>query len=133
MHTQKNHAYNAINCKVYDNHYPLEAMVYEHINGEWVEIDRFDAPTDCAHCGRNIREVSQEVIAERRAANPGAGYVNVYDVKGHQLDAGVKPSFKNPFVCHNCWHDHFTRYSRRKEWIDHENVGQLDPGETIRG
>lgn len=83
-HTQRSHAINALNNSA---QYARSGIIYEFVDGEWVEWDRFEEPTNCAHCKKEL----ERTWADRRLV--------------HRYP--VQYSYKRPFICGGCYENHF--------------------------
>jgi hypothetical protein len=99
-HTNSGHAKNAIN-------YAGRGILYQHIDGVWVEVDRHEPATHCAHCEQRL-----ETGGWRRGG---------YDLHRHP----ATPAYKKPKVCETCYYQHFRTDS--PEPIPHEWCGQVSP------
>lgn len=109
-HGARNLATNAINYRACNWGIGSAGIMYEFIGGEWVEIDRYEPPTECAHCKASL---------ERRFT--------------HRLNYTTtkQPRFKDPVVCEKCWDAHF-------KWkapypIEHDLCGKVDINGTVFG
>ena len=81
-HTSLGHAVNAIGYRFPNN----EGIIYEFVDNEWVEHDRYERPKNCAHCGSEF-------------PTPSSYYYAKYNVLT-KYDTG--PKYKKPIVCRPC-------------------------------
>lgn len=114
-YSRRNYATNAINyvadsCGGTGN----PGILYEYIGGAWIEIDRYEPPTNCAHCGVEFKP--RGVYAPYQSE----GW---YKTPHRLIMHDAKPAYKKPVVCYGCYDRHFTRNS--PEPIDINSVGMV--------
>lgn len=85
-HTLRSHAINALNNRA---SYGSPGIIYEYIDGEWVEWDRMEEPTHCAHCRSKL------------------GGPNRYYNWRHMYNHPAQYAYKRPIVCIDCYEKHF--------------------------
>lgn len=98
-HTKRNHATNAMNYRAGSNWSGpgKPSIMYEFVDGKWVERERYEPPTNCAHCGRDFDEVALKKSSAR-----------YYYAKCHTVhDRKVSPSYRQKRVCQECYNKHF--------------------------
>jgi hypothetical protein len=101
IHTNVGHAKNAINGSG-------RGIIYQFVDGVWVEVDRHEPPTQCAHCEQNLNE-------------SGGWRRGGYDLYNHP----ATPAYKKPKVCETCYYEHFRSDSPNP--IPHEYCGKVSP------
>ena len=99
IHTNVGHAKNAINGSG-------RGIIYQLIDGEWVEIDRHEPQTQCAHCEQPFQR---------------SGWRRSYTLYKHP----ATPAYKKPEVCEDCYYEHFI--SSAKNPIAHKFCGLVSP------
>lgn len=118
MHKQKKHAANALSCGAGAD---SPGILYQNIDGKWIEIDRFEPPTECAHCGGNFQQIHNEMFEEYKKTSTSRYVYNTYRARVVYDDA-IKPAYKQKKVCNRCYNEHFTYNSPHK--LDPSQVGR---------
>lgn len=120
LHTNRGHAINAINNRAstgYGQGSP--GIIYEYVDGEWVEWDRYERPDRCAHCGGAFRSSKGE----------NSWWSTSYRLSYHDKKL---TTYKQPVVCGVCY-DSFFGYGV-PNWKENQALcGKVDFGADISG
>lgn len=91
IHSKKGQAAGAVSNSVNSSGYGHAAILYEYVNGKWIERGRAEPTEFCAHCG--IEDTGRTY--RRLDKHPG------------------KYQFEKPFVCQACYAEHFRSGARK--------------------
>ena len=76
VHVKRSHATSALGVK-----FPYcSGVLYERVDGEWIERDRMEAPKECAVCEKIVPSWGKRVVR-----------------------LGLRPAYKNPVACDECY------------------------------